>query len=902
MNNRGIHVTQNVKKVEKGGTVIGVQVNYQGEPVVIPAPEDVGQHRAELASKPEYSRWADEFYIREEGKVLPLFASPYEDDSGRKREDLLQSIRSHQRLLVLGEPGMGKTVAMERMMWETAQAEEVEVPIMVPLLYFQGPDLIELLRVALNETRTLTFDNAKSVRAFLREIPCLILLDGLNEVPGRQREGAIGAIANLMREYPEHRYVVTSRSQDELWRKLRSSDLIQDAVVIQNISDAQAQRYLEAHLGKKTGQVLYNNMDDSLKALARTPLLLWLIKEAGQGSDQLPRNRGELFDKFVMNKLLEREKKLETIEKPETKKKALAQLAFAMQLDHQLACNREKAECVLSDKAGTILNEALTHGLLLQQNQPDKQLLRFMHQSVQEYFVALTLYTEAGIEQNANLLKNISRQISQHSLTAWARDTWWSESFVQLAGLVEDADWLARRIVNASPWLAWWCVQEGRDVPATTREMIEARSIKLLHSPKLAERRRAVQTLAQIKNDRVLEPLLIAAGDDDKEVAGLGMQALIENGEAVCPLIKKAFQDNDKRKWLASLRYLRNIPYDLLWADIPDKMIEEMLEVFGKRNYVQVIAGINNDWSLQKIFYYAGDENAVVANDAVQALVRRGEPARLLIKKALQGEDQRAWRASFHYISIRSDDALRNEIPARIWEALVQPMVWVPAGPFLMGSDRSKDSKAYDDELPQNSLTLPGYWIGRFPVTVAQWKLFIKESNHPSDQESLQDPNDHPVRYVSWYDALAYCKWLSEKSSLPVTLPSEAEWEKAARGMDGRIYPWGDEVDKYKCNIDESGIGNTTPVGKYSPNDDSPYGCADMAGNVWEWTRSKFKPYPYNAEDGRENLEGNDSRVVRGGAWVDDLGGARASLRRSDHPNYRLNDLGFRVVVRPPSL
>jgi hypothetical protein len=150
----------------------------------LPSLEQVLTHRAALVDKPEYSRWDDEFYIREEGKVLPLLASPYDDDTRQQREDLLQTIRTHARLLVLGEPGMGKTVALQRMMWETAQADVSIVPVLVRLIYFQG-NLFENVRVALNETGVLCFDDIKIVRTFLRNTRCLVMFDGLNEVPAR---------------------------------------------------------------------------------------------------------------------------------------------------------------------------------------------------------------------------------------------------------------------------------------------------------------------------------------------------------------------------------------------------------------------------------------------------------------------------------------------------------------------------------------------------------------------------------------------------------------------------------------------------------------------------------------------------------------------------------------------
>ena len=173
--------------------------------------------------------------------------------------------------------------------------------------------------------------------------------------------------------------------------------------------------------------------------------------------------------------------------------------------------------------------------------------------------------------------------------------------------------------------------------------------------------------------------------------------------------------------------------------------------------------------------------------------------------------------------------------------------------------------------------------------------------------------------YVSWHDAMAYCRWLSGVTGKPITLPSEAQWEKAARGGlppagrdkgRAREYPWGDEWDEAKCNTGELGLGDTTPVGIF-PEGASPYGCLDMAGNVWEWTRSlwgedysvpEFK-YPYDPRDGRENPEAGDDilRVLRGGSFFDLRVGARCAFRCWYGPFLDWYIGGFRVVVSPIS-
>lgn len=238
-------------------------------------------------------------------------------------------------------------------------------------------------------------------------------------------------------------------------------------------------------------------------------------------------------------------------------------------------------------------------------------------------------------------------------------------------------------------------------------------------------------------------------------------------------------------------------------------------------------------------------------------------------------------------------------------------MILIPEGKFLMGSSE-QSSLSMDREKPQHTAWVSEFWISKYPVTNAQYAQFISvnpEQEPPSHWVERTPPLEllnHPVVYVSWYDAQTYCNWLSqeraqwlqEKGLQLFRLPTEAEWEKAARGTNGHIYPWGNRWDSTFCNMRATGIDKTSSIGIFTKSK-SPYGCMDMAGNVWEWAADWYDERIYtNAQekDPTGPKKGKD-RVLRGGSFHDVQSGIRCAVRLYDFPRNRSYGVGMRVVA-----
>lgn len=314
-------------------------------------------------------------------------------------------------------------------------------------------------------------------------------------------------------------------------------------------------------------------------------------------------------------------------------------------------------------------------------------------------------------------------------------------------------------------------------------------------------------------------------------------------------------------------------------------------------------------------------------------------------------------------------------------EYLLPPLITIPGGTYSIGSDEG----LYEDEAPVHAVDLPPFQLGQFPVTHAEWTLFMKAGGYEDErwwdtddaqawrrgestaegakqqwredrqtfQARFDDIRDwhrqgritsqqadlweeiarmdddefealleewyppgrqtqpafwndeafnnpaQPVVGVCWFEARAYCAWLSAQTGQPFRLPTEAEWEAAARGRVGRRYAYGDEFDATLCNAFETHVRRTTPVGVF-PGGETPDGLIDLTGNTWDWTGSLFQPYPYLADDGREDPAGDARRVVRGGAWDSYQTVARAAARDFGAPGGRDGGVGFRLVCASP--
>jgi formylglycine-generating enzyme required for sulfatase activity len=259
------------------------------------------------------------------------------------------------------------------------------------------------------------------------------------------------------------------------------------------------------------------------------------------------------------------------------------------------------------------------------------------------------------------------------------------------------------------------------------------------------------------------------------------------------------------------------------------------------------------------------------------------------------------------------------QAPGPVASSLERPtFVEIPGGTFVMGTGTDTDPDAFDNERwspasGSGPVDVPAFLIASTETTVAQFAAFVRATNRPVDPRALEAPPTYPVAFVSWPDALAYCRWLEAamkqapdaapaiaerlRAGWRMRLPTEAQWEKAARGADGRRFPWGATPRRDRATFDSAGPSEAGL--QVCP--ECPHGLRDMSGNVWEWTASPYQPYPYTDADDRANLDADALWVMRGGHYGDPARMIRTTTRGAAEPAARRAFIGFRVALVPPT-
>lgn len=776
-------------------------------------------------------------------KVLPHEVGDKEDDLSLL--SAMESANAYPRLVLLGDPGSGKTIFMNYLAlcmtgailvpdadWMTrlqtqGWANGTYLPVSIVLRDF-AEDLTDTSFDAVFHHLQAVFTKQKfdmgtleAVQYYIKAGQALILFDGLDEVPPEKREQVRDALHAFMGRFSDNRYIVTCRIlsyADPKWH-LRDMDAVETFAPLNSDQIAHfvnAWYTVRANLltishdeaQKRIAELTERLEDNDLQEMATNPMLLTVMTFVHNSTGTLPKEKARLYDQCV-DWLMRRWKleefntlfKLLKLRGEKDLYKILWEIAYHTHNDH-------------ADKDGVAdINEADILAIVRKYVDNDMGLA----QKFCDY-----------IQYRAGLL--IGRGVDKRG---WRIFTFPHRTFQEfLAGqylLTNDFEELAPDIARLG---AGW------------------REVMLLACGYL---------IYEQANDAEVIKAVGAILDDDPQT------------------------DTDWRAvWLAG-EMLSIVKLDNITKSNRGKRVLERTQTL----LVQLIEG--------------GHLPPVERAGAGRILSQLGDP-----------------RPGVGTITVNG-----VTLPDIVW-------CHVPAGAFIMGSDDH-----YDDEKPAHTIDLPDFYMSRYLITYAQYQAFENAPDFGDDKWWDGFPADekrrrydqrfqyanHPRERVTWYMAMAFCRWLThhvEQAQLPmqvwdmttktyqtvpyqrmkITLPSEAEYEKASRGTKGLIYPYGDKFDPTKGNTPETGIGMTSAVGLF-PDGESPYGVLDASGNLWTWTRSKIENYKYNSNDGREDETGTDVRIVRGGSWGDFRGFARASYRLNYNPDGWNYGFGFFVACRP---
>jgi formylglycine-generating enzyme required for sulfatase activity len=783
-----------------------------------------------------YARWADtpdslpaqesdqDLFIAVRALPMRLAPShPQPTDGDAPAVDLLIAVQGARRTFILGEPGSGKTAALERLAWVTAtktlaraQAEPA-APLVVPLLarladYRGEADLTPVLRRALNERGPWQLGDS-SVRLLLwaKNVRFVLLLDGLNELDRAHVKAGRTAVRGHLRDYGEHVVHVSCRTADfdaeqeahpelqvlpgaALWTVQELVDAIRHW---DDEGESDVRSYLHFHLGAANGSRLYAHLrnDERLATMARIPLFLWMFKEAaGNAAGELPRDRGELLHSFVRApRVLGRVPKADRA----LVEQSLGWVGWRMQQEGALQTGADTLYDALEQARGrhslaldTLRDHLKCAGLLIdlgdEREKPGQERYKLLHQLIQEYAAAAHL---RGTGQAGAQLPGL------------AQDEWWRETCI----------------------LALWL---------DTELHTPAYLFGLMGEPRVDLRVRvaAATVLAEAGDPRFVQRTY-AGG-----VAAIEPEMVtLPAGEAILGGADPEAYDDEQPECRVRVAKFELAVYPVTNAEFA----------------CFVEAGGYDDPTLWTV-------------------------------------GGQAWLRGEGKLDPETEDQLRRDF--RNFSRDVEE--WIA---------RMKQTVAMDDATADVYRFISAEWTEDQYLEFYSSQVLGEQRSEPYYwRDSRYAGRNQPVVGVNWYEAMAYAAWLAQVTGKGYRLPAEAEWEWAAR-RSTRRYPWGSDWDSERCNWRGSGLNRPNPVGVY-PHGATPDGLQELAGNVYEWTTSLYRPYPYQAGDGREETEVDGLRVVRGGSWYIDKDRVRCAYRGGYNPRDRIYLLGFRLARTSLSL
>lgn len=846
-----------------------------------------------------------------------------------------EAVRLFTRFVVLGGPGIGKTTCLRHLAYLCAQRQRPEVEHHLPIfIRFSEllPDLGKIERLEDVFPRILANYNFPNARPFIaRELKngrCLILLDGLDEVPGAdQHQQLVELVQDFANRHVGERSTLPTASHNILVVSCRKYSY-EHRQQLEGFKTTEVMEFdvpaIErfAYNWFTPDNALADELITVLKGnkrfleLARNPLLLLLITAHYERERHLPDQRADLYQNCIRTRIIRWNTKRGTHRGKfgdRNKEQLLEELALylfreekegfiwrAKLLDWLTAFSQNLRLPAETTSEQLFEEIAVTSGLI-QEWAIDRY--GFSHHTLQEYFAAVAI-------------TNMERDEATALLAEHTEDPAWNEIILLYCGLTRNAGPFIQRLIEQASlpaasvhlWLlAGRCLAEGaQQVPALLQQQVAENLVYILKTPH-----------AQTGYE-------------------LTLAEMEQMGEAL-----KLFAPHLLPDLLTPLIESQNLAYLLVAARLlPPSTPETLRELLNQRLLALARAVTATEEEKQSALAALGQLGVtslvgtatLVENLQAKDAATRAEAARALGQQRGQIDNATSLALQQVYEQDTADKPRHAALESllALGQAQAVGMVIIPAGEFIMGSDDIKGAK------PQHRIYLPAYAIDRTPVTNAQYRRFIeaggygnpaywkeaiaagrwKEGNYvdyggtsfkqPRYWDDKKWNGDHqPVVGVSWYEAMAYARWAGKR------LPTEAEWEKAARGTDGRLYPWGNEWIDGRANSKESKIEKTSPVGQFSPAGDSPYGIADMAGNVWEWCstrwwneKQKEYAYPYTPDDGREDLSGGDIivRVLRGGSWANDKDASRGAFRFRRIPWSGNGNWGFRCCSAPSSL